>query len=128
MLFEHGTEAIDPEWRGLPVIQTRKANGIRSMRVLKIQWKFSMVPLLLAAATAAPASQLSTDARGAIPHDVQQLVVIDYRAMENSPTAMDLRARDSIASSVSRNSKFKCSATRWPTVDLPVPMKPINAT
>jgi len=49
--------------------------------------------LLLAAATAAPAAQLSTDARGAIPHDVQQLVVIDYRAMENSPTAMDLRAR-----------------------------------
>jgi hypothetical protein len=71
----------------------RKANGIRRMRVLKIQWKFSMVPLLLAAATAAPAAQLSTDARGAIPHDVQQLVVIDYRAMENSPTAMDLRAR-----------------------------------
>jgi hypothetical protein len=40
-----------------------------------------------------PAAQLSTDARGAIPHDVQQLVVIDYRAMQNSEAAMDLRNR-----------------------------------
>jgi hypothetical protein len=36
---------------------------------------------------------LSTDARGAIPHDVQQLVVIDYRAMQDSTAAMDLRNR-----------------------------------
>jgi hypothetical protein len=36
---------------------------------------------------------LSTDTRTAIPHDVQQLVVIDYHAMENSPSAMDLRER-----------------------------------
>lgn len=39
------------------------------------------------------AAQLSTDARGAIPHDVQQLVVIDYHAMQNSPAAMNLRNR-----------------------------------
>ena len=39
------------------------------------------------------AAQLSTDARGAIPHDVQQLVVIDYRAMQNSTAAMNLRNR-----------------------------------
>jgi hypothetical protein len=37
--------------------------------------------------------QLSTDARGAIPREVQQLVVIDYRAMQNSQAAMDLRDR-----------------------------------
>ncbi|MGD0911391.1 MAG: hypothetical protein ABR928_05815 [Terracidiphilus sp.] len=50
--------------------------------------------LVLAAGTAyAPAAQLDTDARGAIPHDVQQLVVIDYRAMQNSTAAMDLRNR-----------------------------------
>jgi hypothetical protein len=36
---------------------------------------------------------LSTDARTAIPHDVQQLVVIDYRAMQNSTAAMNLRDR-----------------------------------
>lgn len=47
----------------------------------------------LAAATLAPAAQLSTDARSAIPHDVQQLVVIDYRIMQNSQAAMDLKAR-----------------------------------
>ena len=54
---------------------------------------FSIAPMLLAAATLAPAAQLSTDARTAVPHDVQQLVVIDYRAMENSPEAMELRGR-----------------------------------
>ncbi|HXR40428.1 MAG TPA: hypothetical protein VN776_15105 [Terracidiphilus sp.] len=55
--------------------------------------KISIVPALLAAANLAPAAQLSTDARTAIPHEVQQLVVIDYRAMQNSAAAMDLRAR-----------------------------------
>lgn len=39
------------------------------------------------------AAQLSGDARAVIPHDVQQLVVIDYRAMQNSSTAMQLRDR-----------------------------------
>lgn len=61
--------------------------------MLKLLVKLSIAPLLLAAATLAPAAQLSTDARGAIPHDLQQLVVIDYRAMENSTAAMDLRNR-----------------------------------
>ena len=55
--------------------------------------KLSVVPMLLAAATLAQAAQLSTDARGAIPREVQQLVVIDYRAMQNSQSAMDLRDR-----------------------------------
>lgn len=41
----------------------------------------------------AHAAQLSSDARAAIPHDVTQLVVIDYSAMQNSPTAMQLRDR-----------------------------------
>jgi len=34
------------------------------------------------------AAQLSTEARSAVPHDVQQLVAIDYRAMQNSTVAM----------------------------------------
>ena len=52
------------------------------------------VPAFLVALTAtAPAAQLTGDARAAIPHDVQQLVVIDYRAMQNSSTAMELRDR-----------------------------------
>jgi len=61
--------------------------------LLKALLKFSIAPMLMAAATLAPAAQLSTDARGAIPREVQQLVVIDYRAMQNSQSAMDLRDR-----------------------------------
>ena len=62
--------------------------------MFKVFVKVSLASLLLAAAsTSAPAAQLSTDARTAIPHDVQQLVVIDYRAMQNSSAAMDLRER-----------------------------------
>src|SRR5215469_11543765 len=41
----------------------------------------------------ANAAQLDSDARTAIPHDVQQIIVVDYRAMQNSPAAMDLKAR-----------------------------------
>lgn len=61
--------------------------------MFKAYLKLSIAPILLATATLAPAAQLSTDARGAIPREVQQLVVIDYRAMQNSQAAMDLRDR-----------------------------------
>jgi hypothetical protein len=63
------------------------------MEVLKVLIKVSIVPMLLGAANLAPAAQLSTDARTAIPHEVQQLVVVDYRAMQNSTSAMNLRDR-----------------------------------
>jgi hypothetical protein len=52
-----------------------------------------MFVLFLALAVSAPAAQLSGDARAAIPHEVQQLVVIDYKAMQNSNAAMELRDR-----------------------------------
>ena len=39
------------------------------------------------------AAQLGEDARSAIPRDIQQLIVVDYRAMQNSQAAMDLKAR-----------------------------------
>jgi hypothetical protein len=61
--------------------------------LFKVFVKFSVPAVLLAASALAPASQLSTDARTAVPHEVQQLVVIDYRAMQNSTAAMDLRER-----------------------------------
>lgn len=38
-------------------------------------------------------AQLSGDARAAIPHEVQQLVMVDYRAMQNSDAAMQLKDR-----------------------------------
>lgn len=55
--------------------------------------KFAVVPLILAAAGVVHASQLDSDARGAIPQNVQQLVAIDYRAMQDSTSAMSLRNR-----------------------------------
>ena len=48
--------------------------------------------LTLSLALPAGAAQLSQDASAAIPENVQQLIVVDYRAMENSPAAMDLKA------------------------------------
>jgi hypothetical protein len=63
------------------------------MKLLKAFVKFWICPMLLAAATLAQGAQLSTDARTAIPHELQQLVVIDYRTMQNSSAAMDLRER-----------------------------------
>jgi hypothetical protein len=39
------------------------------------------------------AAQLSNDAKAAIPHDVQQIIVVDYRAMQNSTAAMELKDR-----------------------------------
>jgi hypothetical protein len=61
--------------------------------LFKILMKYSMASILLGTGSLAFAAQLTTDARGAIPHDVQQLVVIDYHAMQNSPAAMNLRNR-----------------------------------
>jgi hypothetical protein len=63
------------------------------MNSLKAILRFAVPAIFLAAAATASATQLSTDARNAVPRDVQQLVAIDYQAMENSPTAMDLRNR-----------------------------------
>lgn len=57
---------------------------------------FSGVAALAAMATLtlpAHAAQLDNDAQSAIPHDVQQLIVVDYRVMQNSPAAMNLKAR-----------------------------------
>src|SRR5580658_5330506 len=60
--------------------------------------RFAVTALAVAATAAlAPiavlAAQLDSDARTAIPHDVQQIIVVDYRAMQNSPAAMDLKSR-----------------------------------
>ncbi len=51
------------------------------------------VAALLSASGLGFAAQLSGDGRAAIPHDVQQLIVVDYRAMQASPAAMSLKDR-----------------------------------
>lgn len=38
-------------------------------------------------------AQLSNDARASVPHDVQQLIVVDYHAMQASSAAMSLKDR-----------------------------------
>ena len=63
------------------------------MYFLKALIEVSIPAFLMAATAVSPAAQLSTDARTTIPYDVQQLVVIDYRAMQNSTAAMSLRDR-----------------------------------
>src|SRR5271157_3949379 len=91
--FEFTGEGNPPTLRANAKASIRKAIGFWRTELLKIFIKLWIAPILLAAATLAPAAQLSTDARTAIPHEVQQLVVIDYRAMQNSSAAMDLRDR-----------------------------------
>ena len=53
--------------------------------------KFAGLALAAVAATGtfAHAAQLSNDAKAAIPKDVQQLIVVDYHAMQNSSAAMN---------------------------------------
>ena len=41
----------------------------------------------------ASAAQLTSDGKSAIPKDVQQIIVVDYRAMQNSTAAMELKDR-----------------------------------
>jgi hypothetical protein len=48
---------------------------------------------LAMAPIAVHAAQLSSDARASIPRDVQQIIVVDYRQMQNSPAAMQLKDR-----------------------------------
>jgi hypothetical protein len=57
--------------------------------------RYAAAAALMAVFATAPAhaAQLTGEARGAIPKDVQQIIVVDYRAMQNSPAAMDLKAR-----------------------------------
>jgi hypothetical protein len=61
--------------------------------VLKLAYASLIAVVALATALPASAVQLSSDARAAIPHDLQQLVVVDYRAMQNSDAAMQLKDR-----------------------------------
>ena len=63
------------------------------MKLRKISFGSFAGAVLAMAAVASPAAQLSSDARSAIPHDVQQMVVIDYRIMQNSSAAMELRGQ-----------------------------------
>jgi hypothetical protein len=70
---------------------------VKSLNMLQHRiWKTAAGAMVLAAAmapAAARAAQLSDDARAAIPRDVQQIIVVDYKQMQNSPAAMQLKDR-----------------------------------
>lgn len=51
------------------------------------------IAMLIVFGTAMRAAQLSTDAKAALPREVQQIIVVDYRAMQNSSAAMSLKDR-----------------------------------
>jgi hypothetical protein len=55
--------------------------------------RFSLLFAFILLAAAAWAAPLSFSARTIIPTDVQQIISVDYRSMENSTTAMALKAR-----------------------------------
>jgi len=62
----------------------------------KSNWMKFSGALVLATAmvcVSAQAAELSTDAKSAVPKDVQQLIVVDYHAMQNSPTAMQMKEK-----------------------------------
>ena len=63
------------------------ANRIDTMK------KYLAIIALLACPIATWASALGTTAKTVIPRDVQQLIVVDYRALNNSPTALALKNR-----------------------------------
>ena len=66
----------------------------RRMTLRTLGWKSVVSAACLVCAGASGfAAQLSGDGRAAIPYDVQQLIVVDYRAMQASPAAMSLKDR-----------------------------------
>jgi len=62
-----------------------------------MNWKYGAAVAAMAVTVMGPmtmqAAQLSGDARSSIPKDVQQIIVVDYKAMQNSPAAMQLKDR-----------------------------------
>src|SRR6202046_4919589 len=65
------------------------------MMSLKVWQKATAVVAmtLMMVPVGASAAQLSGDARASIPRDVQQIIVVDYKAMQNSNAAMQLKDR-----------------------------------
>ena len=53
----------------------------------------AIAAVFMAGASSLQAAQLSGDGRSSIPKDVQQIIVVDYRAMQNSNAAMQLKDR-----------------------------------
>ena len=66
---------------------------VKILNNLRFGTTVAAMAVLAAGPMVMQASQLSGDARSSIPQDVQQIIVVDYRAMQNSPAAMQLKDR-----------------------------------
>src|ERR1700678_3556924 len=65
---------------------------MRSVMVMKrVKACFSCIMLVAFLPCLAGAMPLSSSARTSIPGDLQQLISVDYRALKDSPTAMQLK-------------------------------------
>jgi hypothetical protein len=68
--------------------------GVNKVKTLKSgQFAAAALAAIVSATGAAHAAQLSGDARASIPKDVQQIIVVDYKVMQSSPAAMQLKDR-----------------------------------
>lgn len=66
---------------------------MKIFRSLQYAVPLAVMATLAMAPAASRAAQLSGDARSSVPRDVQQIIVVDYRQMQNSPAAMQLKDR-----------------------------------
>jgi hypothetical protein len=66
---------------------------VKTFKKLQYTTAIAVLATLALAPAAIHAAQLSGDARASIPRDVQQIIVVDYRQMQNSPAAMQLKDR-----------------------------------
>ena len=82
-------------WGKFQDARTTRSTGAQKVKNFSFAQHGLAVAILagLAVAPAAHASQLSGDARSSIPKDVQQIIVVDYKAMQGSPAAMQLKDR-----------------------------------
>ncbi len=76
-----------------PGMNARNEACSRSSARLRTARIATVAAMLTMGAACAGAAQLSSDARAAIPKDLQQLISVDYRSMQNSSAAMQLKER-----------------------------------
>ena len=67
--------------------------GAKSVKTTTFRTRTLALAALALTSSLAFAAELSNDGKAAIPANVQQIIVVDYRAMQNSPAAMSLKDR-----------------------------------
>lgn len=77
----------------LKVTEPMRVTAKRVLRNSKTSLGAACLTMLLSLSLPAIAAPLDSGARSAIPRDLQQLTVVDFRAMQNSQAAMDLKGR-----------------------------------